>query len=97
MNIYSKLLLIYFISGISILAQSSGKEQRTGTVTYRSSQNIYVKFDNTSGIQIGDTLFIIDKSSFTPAVIIKFLSSRSVAGELIIEKELKIDDKLTAV
>ncbi len=30
----------------------------TGTVSYVSSQNVYVKFSSTEGINIGDTLFL---------------------------------------
>ena len=56
MKIYLSLMLF----GISTYLFP--KEEMTnvleGTVSYISSQNIYVKFNTTEGIETGDTLFL---------------------------------------
>ena len=51
-----------------------------GSVSYVNSQNIYVKFENTSGIKVGDTLFIVQNGIKVPALRVKNLSSISVIG-----------------
>ncbi len=61
-----------------------------GTVSYISSQNIYVKFKNTEGIETGDTLFIKDKNDYLPAVKVDYRSSTSCAGVSITSKKIEI-------
>ncbi len=48
-----KLLLIFLLFSISIVAQSNFKD---GKIGYTSSQLVYVNFENTDGISEGDTL-----------------------------------------
>jgi hypothetical protein len=91
------LSVVSFLFGISIcFPQSAGKEERVGVVSFKSSENIYVKFDNTTGIQAGDTLFIKEHNARRPVIFVKFLSLRSVAGSYLNGKELKVDDKVYA-
>ncbi len=75
-------------------AQIIKYERREGTVSYVSIQHIYVKFENTDSIHIGDTLFIPNAGSEIPAVKVKFISSKSCAGENISRLVLKPEDKL---
>ncbi len=70
------------------------REERQGSVTYISAQNVYVKFENTAGISAGDTLFIRSGGSLKPVIIVGYISSRSCAGELINGDKLKVDDKI---
>lgn len=51
-----------------------------GKISYISTQNVYVKFDNTEGIAIGDTLFAISKGKLTPSILVKNISSISCVG-----------------
>lgn len=68
-----------------------------GKVTYISSQFHYVQFDNTKGIQVGDTLFSIDKAApAAPVLVVKFLSSRSVAAELLTVKPRTVGEVVVA-
>jgi hypothetical protein len=91
------LTVFLFLMGHTIsYSQSAGKEERIGIVTFKSSENIYVKFDNTSDMKVGDTLFVKDQKSLRPVIYIKFLSPRSVAGSYLNGKELKVDDKVFA-
>ena len=80
-----------------LFAVSYEKIERTGTVTYKSSQNVYVKFENTDGISQGDTLFQKMNNKLIPAIIVQFISTKSVAGEALNNTDLKPGDKLYAV
>lgn len=96
-RIYLYIIFLFLIAHFVAFASTIEKVERTGTVTYKSSQNIYVKFENTEGISQGDTLFQKIKDKLVPVMVVKFISSKSIAGEAISEIELKIDDKLIAV
>ena len=54
-----------------------GQKMIKGTITFRSSQNVYVSFENTEGIQAGDTLFSEVKGWPVPVLLVKSLSSTS--------------------
>lgn len=69
---------------------------KEGTVSYISAQMVYVKFENTEGIEIGDSLFIKKNKSFSPKLIVKFKSSVSASGEKIDDSDFKHGDKLYA-
>jgi hypothetical protein len=67
-----------------------------GTVSYISSQNIYVKFKSTEGIEAGDTLFIKEKNNYLPAIKVDYTSSTSCAGVSIINKKLELNSLIYA-
>ncbi len=91
------LLIIFFlVSNTFIIAQSDKSNIIEGSLSYISSQNIYVKFNSTEGIETGDTLFIKDKNDFIPAVKIDHKSSTSCAGISIIDKKLEVNTILYA-
>ncbi len=79
---------------ISSFGQSE-TELREGNVSFVSSQNIYVSFLSTAGINAGDTLFIQD-GSLKPALIIKNLSSISCITETISNYAIERDSKVFA-
>jgi len=85
------ILLVLFAATIS-----GQKEKITGEISFISSQNIYVKFADTEGIEPGDTLFIMRENVTTPALIVKFKSSTSVAASKIAEIEMFVGDKIIA-
>jgi len=62
-----------------------------GTVSYISSQNIYVKFTNTEGVETGDTLFIKEKDNYLPAIKVDYISSTSCAGVSITSRKIEIN------
>lgn len=87
--------MIVSLSAIKLcLAQE--RMERYGKITYKSSQNVYVQFDSTIGIQPGDTLFIKVKGKLNPAVAVSFISSRSCAGANLSSYNLKVGDQLIA-
>ena len=67
--------LILFL-GFSLKGQTLGEAQE-GTVSFVTSQNVYVKFQSTKDISAGDTLFIMKDTNKIPALIVKDLSSIS--------------------
>ena len=88
--------VIFFLCNNIYSQQNSGFEIRTGKVTYISSQHVYVQFDNTESINTGDTLYIVKGSNEIPSLIVKYISSRSCAGEVLPGNEIKLNDKLNA-
>lgn len=87
-------LFIFFIFDLSV--SLFAQQIMEGEITHISSQNIYVRFDNTEGIAEGDTLFIRLEEKLVPVIRVKFLSSRSCAGEKLIGEELSIGKKIFA-
>lgn len=90
------LLSSVVISWQPAVSQDYSLVEKTGIVTYISSQNVYVRFQNTSGIEQGDTLFIKKNEKYNPVVVVKFISSTSCAGELIEGKKIILNDQLLA-
>jgi hypothetical protein len=89
-------ILILFVA-VNVSAQIGNENIITGTVSYLSSQNIYVKFENTDGIEIGDTLFIKEKNRFSPAIKVDHKSSTSCAGVSITDTKIEINSPLFAI
>lgn len=63
-----------------------------GKVTFVTSQNVYVKFESTENIQIGDTLKIASNNN--PCLIVNNKSSNSCVALLINGCEVKKDDAI---
>ena len=65
-----------------------------GTISFISSQNVYVKFDNTEGMATGDTLFVARNNILIPALTINNISSVSCVGTPIGQISLLISTPL---
>ncbi|HSG67477.1 MAG TPA: hypothetical protein VK994_02125, partial [Bacteroidales bacterium] len=68
-----------------------------GTVSYKSSSNVYVTFESTQGIKEGDTIYIFKDNAFIPVLLVKNLSSISCVCEPISEVDLPLSAKVLAV
>lgn len=90
---YFVLLTMLSIMWINSGAQTT-QERREGKISYMSGNSIYVKFDNTDNIKIGDTLFVNKNGVPTPALVVKNLSSISCVCESITDANFKVDDKI---
>jgi len=90
-----KVLLILICVQLGVLAQNTDSMLK-GSVSFISSQNIYVQFVNTSGIQIGDTLFVMNANTFEPALLVTNLSSISCIGYALNKKILTLNNSLFA-
>lgn len=88
-------ILLYVVLVLNLSGQTN-LVSIEGEVTYISSQNVYAKFENTNEFNVGDTLFLKQKNTFLPAVIIEYLSSISIAGRKLGELNIRLGDKLTS-
>jgi hypothetical protein len=80
LNIKKLKLLLFILFYISLNASLSGQTNVTlykGSISYISVQNVYVKFENTEGIHIGDTLYISQNNVLIPVLTVSNLSSVS--------------------
>ena len=87
-------LFLLLISGLSLKGQTFG-DSKEGTVTFISTQNVYVKFQSTEGIFAGDTLFMIQDVNLIPVLIVKDLSSISCVCTSISSRKLVVNDKIS--
>ncbi len=85
------IIVIFSFCTFFVYSQSSTNFNKEGKVGYISSQFVYVNFDNTNGMNEGDTLFIKIKNRFNPALTVKFISSSSAACEKISNEDFKKD------
>lgn len=67
--------VIFFFLVFQMVAQA--QFEKTGSVTYITSQHVYVRFDNTLGISPGDTLYSSENGKVIPVCVVKSLSSVS--------------------
>jgi hypothetical protein len=96
MNLKINLLLVFVMFFITnSFSQSASVKE--GSVSYLSSQFVYVKFDNTDLIQSGDTLYVKKNKSFLPKLIVKFKSSVSASCEKLDNTDFKVGDKIFAM
>jgi hypothetical protein len=65
-----------------------------GKVSYISSQNVYVKFESTENIEIGDTLFLNKSGEMIPALVVNNKSSISCVCIPIISSGINISDEI---
>jgi hypothetical protein len=89
------LILLFLCVSITVFGQSN-TEELEGSVSFISSQNTYVKFVNTTGIQIGDTLFLSKNNKREPALVVTGLSSISCVGRAIGDIELSTTNTIIA-
>jgi hypothetical protein len=69
-------------------------EPEEGTVSYITSQNIYVKFKSTVNIAVGDTLYFKQADNLVPVLVVSNLSSISCVCVPISTKTLAVGDKI---
>ncbi len=80
-NIKQILMIAFIFIGLNTYGQ--GREYLKGNISFISSQNVYVQFGNTTGIEIGDTLFSFKNQAYQPILIVKNKSSISCISTII--------------
>jgi len=88
-------LIIYISLSVNLFGQVS-EELIKGNISYMSSQNIYVKFVNTDGIHIGDTLYLVQQEKLVPVLLVTALSSISCVGSPVSTIPLTVSTQITA-
>ncbi len=83
---------IIFILVISFNVFAQTLDYVPGEITYKTTQHIYVRFENFDRLEVGDSLFFLDNISYRFGGIVKYLSSTSCAVESRID--FKVGDKL---
>ena len=87
--------LLYLLFLIFAVGETSAQESTNlmeGKVSYITGENIYVRFASTEQIENGDTLFIRDENSLTPALLVDHKSSISCLCSKLAEHTFKVDD-----
>jgi len=92
-NLLPVFLLLFSV--LSLRGQIPG-EAPEGTISYITSQNVYVKFQSTAGISVGDTLFLPEQTKLVPVLVVKDLSSISCVCTPITTMQLAVNDKITS-
>ena len=65
------------------MSGQSNKISTIGRISYITSSNAYVKFDNTNIVNVGDTLFSQKNSTLSPILVINAKSSTSCVGTIL--------------
>lgn len=87
---YISIFFIFLIT-LGVYAQDSEKEI-IGSISFITSKNIYVNFENTTNIKIGDTLRLFGKN--TACLLVSDKSSSSAVCTLINDCEINKGDKI---
>jgi hypothetical protein len=93
-KIWLTLLLISFLS-ISMYAQDQN-DMLSGKVSFKSSQNVYVKFNSTTDIQAGDTLLFHIDGKLEAALVVVNKSSTSCVCYSITSTPIAINQEIFA-
>ena len=88
---YLFLLILFILFGLSLRGQTQSTLEE-GTVSYITSQNIYIKFKSTKNISEGDTLYIKQESKLLPALKVNKLSSISCVCSPLSAFEFRLSD-----
>jgi len=88
-------IFLFVGSGIAIFGQNTADFVQ-GNVSFISSQNVYVRFVNTDGINNGDTLYILRNNKLSPVLVVKEKSSISCVGNALSENTLSVTSQVFA-
>jgi hypothetical protein len=88
--------LIFFLTvAVSVFGQGNTLSER-GWISYITTQNVYVKFESTEKIDIGDTLYLTSQGKMIPALIVDNKSSISCVCSPIPTTRINISDEIFA-
>lgn len=90
------LLLLLMTCGIMSVSAQEVTDTLGGEVTYKTSQNIYVKFPSTKQISVGDTLYLAINGVNIPALIVNNLSSTSCVGTPLTAQPIETGTRMIA-
>ena len=93
-NLKIHYLILFLISSSTLLFAKENMIKKEGKISFITSQNIYVRFENTDGISVGDTVYYIQNKKFVPVMVIEFLSSISCSGKKIGITDLRVGHKV---
>lgn len=88
-------VIIFAVLGVNLMSQTIN-EPEVGTVSYITTQNVYVKFKSTDKLSIGDTLYIRQGEKLVPVLLVTNLSSISCVCTTVSSAVLKVADVVVA-
>ncbi len=88
------LILLILLSFLKIFGQEIVPPLIEGKISYITLQNIYVKFEGSGLVQVGDTIFVKKGQALTAIFISESVSSTSCVGKPLSPLELKISDSV---
>ena len=92
---YIFLLVLFAFFGLNLSGQTKTVPVE-GTISYMTSQNVYVKFPSTKNIKEGDTLFVKQGEKILPGLVVNSLSSISCVCSPISKLKFKVSDVVIA-
>ncbi|MFA6402571.1 MAG: hypothetical protein WCX31_13270 [Salinivirgaceae bacterium] len=87
------LFSILILIGVTLKGQTI-IDSNEGSISFLTSQSIYVKFQSTQSIEVGDTLYISQDSTMIPILKVTMLSSISCVCTPIGSVQLLVGDKI---
>ena len=87
------IIILFLFLHISCFGQQEKRLSR-GKVSFLSSNHVYVKFDNTKKINVGDTLWYTNEAFLSPCLVVRQKSSTSTVCDLSKSCKLKKGDVL---
>jgi hypothetical protein len=90
-------LVLVFCISFDIFSQNNTQRSRLneGEVTQVTSKNVYVKFQTTRGLSVGDTIILSTGNSlWSKALIVEMVSSKSCITKSISSREIKVGLKV---
>jgi hypothetical protein len=87
-------LIFFFVAIASSLQGQDKSVHEKGKVSYISSQNVYVKFESTENIEIGDTLFLNKGGELIPSLVVNNKSSISCVCTPIFPGGINVSDEI---
>ena len=86
-----KLMVLFALILLGRLGISQNVSEE-GVVTFTTSSNVYVRFESTADIEVGDTLYIIKESERIPCLVVSQKSSNSTVNTIINNCPVQKDD-----
>src|SRR6478735_6788643 len=88
-------LILFILLLIGLIGRSQTiQDTLKGSVSYKTSQNIYVKFESTREIEVGDTLYGLQQGALQPVLVVHQLSTTTCVGGKINNTEINLADPI---
>lgn len=89
-----KFMGVGFVLLAGMLAAQPTQDTLSGSVTYLTSQNLYVRFTSTADLRIGDTLHQLLERRWLPVMVIEQMSSTSAVGKPLQPEPMAVGTRL---
>jgi len=87
-------ILLIVLASASVCFSQTKSKSLEGKVTFVTSTNVYVRFEDTKSITIGDTLHVSRGSGLSPCLIVNNKSSTSSVAIIINGCDVKVGDQI---